>query len=71
MVAPATEVPVKVFTITVTVEVVVPLAAIVEGAAMTVTMLGTAVWLIWVIALLPDWASVAVIVQEPGVREAT
>jgi hypothetical protein len=71
MVAPATEVPVNVFTITVTVEVVVPLAGIVEGAAMTVTMLGTAVWLIWVIELLPDCASVAVIVQGPGVREAT
>jgi hypothetical protein len=54
MVAPATGAPIKVFTITVTVEVLVPLAGIVEGAAMTVTRLGTAVWLIWVVALLPD-----------------
>jgi hypothetical protein len=54
MVAPATGAPTKVLTITVTVEVLVPLAGIVEGAAMTVTTLGTAVWLIWVVALLPD-----------------
>jgi hypothetical protein len=71
MVAPATGVPIKVLTITVTVELLVPLAGIIEGAAITVTLLGTAVWLIWVTALLPDWASVAVIVHAPGLSEAT
>jgi hypothetical protein len=47
-------VPVRALTVAVIVELLTPLAGTVEGAAVTVTLLGTTVWVIWVIALLPD-----------------
>jgi hypothetical protein len=57
-------------TVTVTVDVVIPLAGTLGGFTVTLTRLETAVWVIATELPLPDWASVTLIVQAPGVMEA-
>ena len=57
-------------TVTVTVEVLAPSARMLDGLRLTATVFGTGVCVIEVMPLLPDWASVAVTVQTPGVIEA-
>jgi hypothetical protein len=53
-------------TVTVTVDVLVPLAGMVDGLAEIVILLGTATWWIVAVPLVPFWASCAVMVQSTG-----
>jgi hypothetical protein len=56
--------------VTVTVDVVTPSAGTLNRLAVTVTKLARAVCVIGTEVPLPDWASVSVMVQAPGVMEA-
>jgi hypothetical protein len=60
-----TDVPVKVVTVTVKVSVLDPEATRVGDAADTVTRFCGAVWVMAMVVLAPDPASVAVMVQVP------
>jgi hypothetical protein len=65
--SPLTDVPLKVVTLIVNVSVVEPVAAMVPDAGVTVTTFWGAVWLIEMVVLAPDPASVAVITHVPTV----
>lgn len=68
--SPTTAAPPGPVTVATTVEVLVPLAGIAEGVAVTVTAFLAAVCAIVVVPLEPVVASVAVMVHKPVVREA-
>jgi hypothetical protein len=65
-VSPETGVP-ELATVDVIVDVATPLAGTAAGAAVTVLVFGTLVWVMVVEPLRPFWASLAVMVQVPTV----